>query len=105
LAERFSGFAQKLTPGSYYYGGVPTHPGNLCKSLIETVALSRHNNSEFLLASIPTLLSVWSGKRCPVYYGDSINDLKMNDVFDYVSDLSKMQWEYGAKYFYGEKIE
>lgn len=104
LASHFAGFAKELVPGAYYYAGVLAHPGNLCKSLIETAMHAKQGNSKFPLANIPILLSTWSGERCPVYYGDLIDDVKMQSVFDYVSCIAKMPWEHGVKYFYGHEI-
>lgn len=105
LAENFSGFAKALKPGGYYYGGELVHPGGLCKRLIEVVIQSKHTGNTFPLANVPTLLSIWSGEKCPIYYGQHVDDKCVQDVFSYVSRLASLQWEPGKKYFYRHLIE
>lgn len=105
LAERFSGFAIKLNPGSYYYAGMLSHPENLCKSLVQAAANARHRKIKFPMANIPTLLSIWSGEQCPAYYGDLVSDAKFESILDYVSRIAKMPWQQGVKYFYGHNVE
>lgn len=105
LSEKFSGFAKSLVTNAYYYEGVLAHPGSLCKVLIEAVAQSRHSKRKFPLANAPTLLSVWSGDKCPVFYGQDVDDRCMQDVLSYVSRIASLQWEVGKKYFYGHMVE
>jgi len=105
LSEKFSGFAKSLVAGAYYYEGALTHPGSLCKALIEAVAQSRHSKRKFPLANAPTLLSVWSGEKCPVFYGQDVDDRCMQDVLGYVNRIASLQWDTGKKYFYRNIVE
>ncbi|WP_157815319.1 Imm47 family immunity protein [Pseudomonas sp. QS1027] len=105
LSEKFSGFAKSLVTGAYYYGGALAHPGSLCKALIEAVAQSRHSKRKFPLANAPTLLSVWSGEKCPVFYGQDVDDRCMQDVMGYVNRIASLQWDAGRKYFYKHIVE
>lgn len=105
LSKKFSGFAKTLVVGAYYYDGALAHPGSLCKALIEAVAQSRHSKRKFPLANAPTLLSVWSGEKCPVFYGQDVDDRCVQDVLDYVNRIASLQWEAGKKYFYRNIIE
>lgn len=105
LSEKFSGFGKSLLTGAYYYQGALAHPGSLCKALIETVAQSRHSKKKFPLANTPTLLSVWSGEKCPVFYGQDVDDRCMQDVLNYVSRIGSLPWETGKKYFYMHMVE
>lgn len=105
LAERFSGFATRLEhPDMYYYAGLPVHPGNLCKMIIETAALSNKSRKLFPLSIAPMLLSIWSGERCPIYYGDELDDQKIAAIMDYVGIIASMPWKDGEKCFYGNVV-
>ncbi|CAD5201122.1 hypothetical protein [Pseudomonas sp. FEN] len=105
LSKKFSGFAKSLVKGAYYYDGALVHPGALCKALIEAVAQSRHSKRKFPLANAPTLLSVWSGEKCPVFYGQDVDDRCVQDVLNYVNRIASLQWEAGKKYFYRNNVE
>ena len=100
LRGRFAGLAQKLQPGRYYFKGVLAFPGTWTKELIEAAAHARHNNTRFPLLHIPTLLSISSGERCPVFHGDTVDDATFQSILDYVKLLSRMSWNPGMKYFY-----
>ena len=104
LADRFNGFAKALVPGQYYYGGAPVFAGVLTKTLIEAAANARHRGVKFPLTHVPTLLSVWSGERCPVYYGQPVDDLAFKDTMAYVGRIAALGWERGVKYFYGRPV-
>jgi Immunity protein 47 len=104
LGARFSGFANSLIPDRYYYEGVAVFPGNLTKTLIETAANSRTNGVTFSLAIAPTLLSIWSGELCPVFYGEHVSDETFKETIEYVKCLAAMPWIKGGKYFYGYQL-
>ena len=87
LSGKFSGFAKQLVAGAYYYDGALTHSGSLCETLIEITAKSRHSKEKLPFADVPTLLSVWSGEKCPVFYGQDVDDRCVQDVLGYVSQL------------------
>jgi hypothetical protein len=56
------------------------------------------------MESIPILLSVWSGKRCPVQYETLMDEEIFQQLTDYIGTLSKRSWERGRKYFYGHIV-
>ncbi|MBU3177789.1 hypothetical protein KPL47_15770 [Clostridium estertheticum] len=88
----------------YYYKGELAFPGVLTKILLDASIISRKYGKELKEITIPTMLSIWSGIECPVQYYTIVDDEIMRKVFDYVKQLSKMNWEKGCKYFYGHKI-
>lgn len=104
LSVRFSAFASSLEPGGYYHEGLPSHPGRLTKKLVESAADSRHRKVKFPLANIPTLLSVWSGEKCPVSYGQFVDEAAFQSVLDYVGRIASLSWNKGGKYFYREHV-
>ena len=61
---------------------------------------SRHLGKDL----IPTLLSIWSGIKCPVEYNTVVNEEKFKQLLSYVEGLSEMDWRSGGKYFYGHLI-
>ncbi len=104
LRDRFAGLARTLEPGRYYFQGVPVFPGNWTKELIEVAARARFNKSKFPLVHLPTLLSVCSGERCPVFYGDEVDDATFRKILDYTKVLASMTWNAGTKYFYRHPV-
>ncbi|MBU3157995.1 immunity 47 family protein [Clostridium estertheticum] len=104
IGELYLKIIQNSEEGRYYYKANLVFPGDLTKKLIEASAISRKNNKSLLLSTIPNLLSIWSGIECPVEYNTVVDDDGMRKVFDYVKQISKMNWEKGCKYFYGYKI-
>ncbi len=104
LGEQFAGFANNLDAKKYYYGGVEAFAGHLTKNLIETAAIARQQKSLFPLADVPTLLSIWSGERCPVFYGEPVADVEFEDVMNFSKNIASMQWVRGEKYFYGCQV-
>jgi hypothetical protein len=104
LRDRFAGLAQKLEASRYYLKGVPAFPGTWTKELIEVAAHARHNKTKFPLVHVPTLLSVFSGERCPVFYGDVVDNDTFQKVLDYTKVLAGMTWDPGMKYFYRHPV-
>ena len=104
LGQHFAGFAKELDANAYYYEGVEAFAGNLTKDLIENAATARHQQVAFPLANTPTLLSIWSGEKCPVFYGDLVSDAGFEAVVNYVKSIAAMHWVRGEKYFYGHRI-
>lgn len=96
---------EKIHVEKYYYKEDLAFPGVLSKKLLHASAISRKRGTELKEITIPTILSIWSGIKCPVQYYTIVDDEIMGKVFDYVRELSKMNWEKGCKYFYGHKIE
>ncbi|WBS04790.1 Imm47 family immunity protein [Pseudoduganella sp. SL102] len=104
LSASFTEFAKKCELKKYYYSGIEAFAGTLTRTLIEATAIARQKKTSFPLADIPTLLSMWSGVQCPVFYDDLISDEKFEEVMSFVSQISSMQWAHGEKYFYGYRI-
>jgi hypothetical protein len=104
LRDHFAGLAHKLEAGRYYFKGVPAFPGTWTKELIEVAALARHKKTRFPLVHVPTLLSVFSGEWCPVFYGDVVDDGTFQKVLDYAKVLAGMTWDPGMKYFYHHPV-
>lgn len=104
LSASFTEFASKCDLKKYYYSGIEAFAGPLAKTLIQAAAAARQIQTPFLLADVPTLLSMWSGVQCPVFYDDLISDEKFEEVIRFVSHISSMQWIYGEKYFYGSAV-
>ncbi|NFA44209.1 UNVERIFIED_ORG: hypothetical protein B2H98_05630 [Clostridium botulinum] len=105
IGEFFVNKKEKIDVEKYYYKGDLAFPGVLTKKLIEASALSRKSGMELKEITIPMILSIWSGIKCPVEYYTIVDDEIMKKVIDYVKQLSKMKWEKGCKYFYGHKIQ
>ncbi|MDM5179210.1 Imm47 family immunity protein [Massilia sp. DJPM01] len=104
LRGHFSGFARSLHPGAYYFNGVPAFAGNLTKDLLQAAAHARHDGTDFPLVDPPILLSIWSGEKCPVFFGGPVKDSDFEATMAYVSLLSTMDWVQGKKYFYGHEV-
>ncbi|URZ02825.1 Imm47 family immunity protein [Clostridium felsineum] len=104
IGEFFINKREKIDAEKYYYKGNLAFPGVLTKKLLDASAFSRKFGTELKEITIPTMLSIWSGIECPVEYYTIVNDEIMKKVFDYVKQISKMNWEKGCKYFYGHKI-
>ena len=104
IGEFYINKKDKIDVEKYYYKGELAFPGILTKKLLDASALSRKDGKELKEITIPTILSIWSGIECPVQYYTVVDDEIMRKVFDYVKQLSKMNWEKGCKYFYGHKI-
>jgi hypothetical protein len=104
IGEIFINKRDRIDIEKYYYKGDLAFPGVLTKQLKDASAISRKYGTELKEITIPTILSIWSGIECPVQYYTIVDDETMKKVFDYVKQLSKMNWEKGCKYFYGHKI-
>ncbi|MFP3727372.1 Imm47 family immunity protein [Priestia filamentosa] len=63
-----------LSPTFYYYNGEPVFLGNLTKSLVQRAFAIRGENTPVKMKSVPILLSVWSGKKCPLQYKTVIDE-------------------------------
>ncbi|MBY0595217.1 hypothetical protein K4569_01805 [Bacillus bingmayongensis] len=89
----------------YYYFRKPVFPGDLAKELIQKSMISLKFKKNLGIDLVPTLLSVWSGVKCPVEYNQIVDDKKYKEVIDYVTKLSNFNWEVGKKYFYGNILD
>lgn len=104
LSERFSQFVNNISLEKYYYERQEAFAGNQPKNLIEAAALARQQGTPFPLTDVPTLLSIWSGEKCPIFYGDTVSSPDFEAVMGFVKHIASMQWVRGAKYFYGHLI-
>ena len=51
------------------------------------------------------LLSTFTGKRVPVKVNETISRKDIDNMIDYIEDVSKRDWVEGRKYFYGSEIK
>jgi len=89
---------------SYFYNQKPTFPGDLTKVLQQRAISAMHLNEPFHMIVIPSLLSIWSGIKCPVEHETIVNEQVVREIYNYTQTLSKMEWEIGKKYFYGHIV-
>ncbi|WP_216700703.1 Imm47 family immunity protein [Priestia filamentosa] len=94
-----------LSPTFYYYNGEPVFPGNLTKSLVQRVFAVRGQNTSVKMESLPILLSVWSGAKCPLQYKKVMDEEVFQQLMNYIDTLAERRWERGRKYFYGNSVE
>ncbi|MBS2967916.1 hypothetical protein J9317_03890 [Metabacillus sp. KIGAM252] len=104
IGELYYNTIKSINRDKYYYYLKPVFPGDLARNLVEKSIISLRSESPLNTHVIPSLLSIWSGLRCPVYYSLVINDAKYKELINYVKTLSNLEWETGEKYFYGNKI-
>lgn len=104
LGKEFVDFCKDKDLSKYYYDGKLAFAGNLSKKLIEEIMIARSSNSELKDDTIPSLLSIWSGIKCPADYYTKVDDKVANEIIAYVKQIASMNWEKGSKYFYGHKI-
>lgn len=94
-----------LSPTFYYYNGEPVFPGNLTKPLVQRAFAVREQNTSLKMESIPILLSVWSGTKCPFQYKTVIDEEIFQQLMNYIDALAERSWERGQKYFYGNSVK
>ncbi|MGZ7442798.1 Imm47 family immunity protein [Paenibacillus sp. TH7-28] len=90
--------------GKYYFNQELAFPGNLTKKLIERVLIAANGQQQLEMQLIPSLLSIWSGRKVPGEYHTVITEQNYKDFIDYVRELSRGDWKAGEKYFYGHKL-
>lgn len=94
-----------ILPTFYYYNREPVFLGELAKSLVQRAFAVRGQNTPVKMESIPILLSVWSGTKCPLQYKTLIDEKVFQQLMNYIDALSERSWERGQKYFYGNSVE
>lgn len=104
LGQKFVSFSEDKDLSRYYYDGNLAFAGNLTKKLIEETMIARTGNGELEDDTIPSLLSIWSGIKCPADYYTVVNDSVAGEIMEYVKKIAAMSWDKGCKYFYGNKI-
>ena len=104
LFAHFSELNHGLVANTYYYEGVPAFVGNLTKKLFPAVLASLNHKIEFPFIDVPTLLSIWSGELCPVYYGQVVTEDNYDACVQYIKKIAGKKWVVGEKYFYGHQV-
>lgn len=104
IGEFYINFLQNIDVHQYYYFGELAYPGDLAKELVQQSVVSLRTNKILGMNMIPTLLSTWSGLRCPVEYTTLVDDDSYKKVINYVNTLSEMNWNIGKKYFYAKEV-
>lgn len=104
LGKEFVYFCKDKDLSKYYYDGDLVFAGILTKKLIKETMIARSSNGELKDDTIPSLLSIWSGIKCPADYYTMVDDKVANDIMTYVKRIASIKWEKGCKYFYGHKI-
>ncbi|PEB47712.1 hypothetical protein CON65_22160 [Bacillus pseudomycoides] len=104
LGEIYFEFVKNSDITKYYYDNDLSFPGDLVKELIPRVMISLRDKKTFDMVTIPSILSIWSGLKCPVQYGTIITDEKYRELMLYIDSLTKKEWKIGEKYFYGHLV-
>ncbi len=104
IGNYYVDFLNDVVEEHYYYYSTPVFPGKLTKQIIEKSVNSLNTSVPIRTNVIPTLLSVWSGIKCPVQFDTIVDSKILEDIYQYAEMLSKMDWETGIKYFYGHRV-
>lgn len=105
LGELYLHFVETHDINKYYYKGELYFAGNLTKKII-TIAMQCYNRkSMFYTNQMPSIISNNTGVKCPVSYGKIIDDFKIRELYEYVSEIAQFRQVMGEKYFYKFKIE
>ncbi|MGG0382067.1 Imm47 family immunity protein [Priestia filamentosa] len=89
IGSYYMEWMKTIVPTFYYYNGEPVFPGNLTKTLVQRAFAVRGQNVPLKMESIPILLSVWSGTKCPVQYKTLIDEGVFQQLTDYIDALSE----------------
>lgn len=104
IGQLYLGQIKDLDADKYYYNQQLVFPGDLAKKLIEKSFVSLKTESKLKMGIIPSLLSIWSGIKCPVEYNTIIDNNKIKELMNFIDKISKMDWQIGDKYFYAKKV-
>jgi len=97
-------YCEEKDTNSYYFQQNLVFPGELSKKLIQRVMIAANNEEPLKMELIPSLLSIWTGKKAPSDYNTIISASNYKGFIDYINELSSENWEKGQKYFYGYKL-
>lgn len=97
-------YYQEKDTDSYYFQHNLVFPGDLAKKLIQRVMIAANNEEPLKMELIPSLLSIWTGKRVPADYNTIISASNYKDFINYINELSCENLEKGQKYFYGYRL-
>ena len=98
--EAYSGFIENNDTQEYYYHNRLSFPGDLAKELVSEVMSSLRDRTTYNVVTIPSVLSIWSGIKCPIQYDTIITNEKNRELMSYIDVLTKKEWKIGKKYFY-----
>lgn len=104
IGDFYLNFIEKVNVDNYYYYSAPVFTATLAKKMIEKSVASLNDSAPVRTNVIPSLLSIWSGIKCPVQYGTIVDNALLAEIYQYTQALSKMNWEAGVKYFYGHQV-
>ncbi|PGZ74934.1 hypothetical protein COE49_07730 [Bacillus sp. AFS029637] len=102
--EAYSGFIENNDTQEYYYHNRLSFPGDLAKKLVPEVMSSLRDRTTYNVVTIPSVLSIWSGSKCPIQYDTIITNEKNRELMSYIDVLTKKEWKIGKKYFYGHVV-
>lgn len=107
--EEIEGLAYEIISNvdksKYYYMNREFHPSILAKNISEVAQARLANQEEFQMYIPPKLLSNASGKDFPVDYFDKIDEGAFRSIYSFIKELIPIEWEEGAKYYYGNKVQ
>lgn len=89
---------------TYYFRTLPFSPAPLAKRITAFAQHSLGNNVPLSLYIQPRMLSIVSGRLCPLGHDDIVNEASMRELFRYIEGLIEFPWVEGAKYYYGHRI-
>ena len=75
--EAYSSFIENNDTQEYYYRNRLSFPGDLAKELVSEVMSSLRDRTTYNVVTIPSVLSIWSGIKCPIQYDTIITNEKI----------------------------
>ena len=97
--------SEQKEPDTYYYKGSPVFPGMFAKEIMTSLYTGIQVEGKFHKYLQSALLSTFTGKRVPVKVNETISRKDIDNMIDYIEDVSKRDWVEGRKYFYGFEIK
>lgn len=105
VEELWSLVSEQKEPDTYYYKGSPVFPGMFAKEIMTSLYTGIQVEGKFHKYLQSALLSTFTGKRVPVKVNETISRKDIDNMIDYIEDVSKRDWVEGRKYFYGFEIK
>ena len=97
-------FLSEADPDLYYFYGKPFFPGILTQQMTNYAQRRLKEQLPLGITIQPDLLSLCSGKCCPMTFSTVVNESSIRDLYAYIKDLIEMDWKPGNKYYYGHSI-
>lgn len=60
---------------------------------------SLRDRTTYNVVTIPSVLSIWSGIKCPIQYDTIITNEKHRELMSYIDVLTKKEWKIGKSIF------